>query len=292
MIDDKEQIGTPDPEEEPQVFAVQKDLKGWTFDRRSFLAAATGSAALAASAGCTEDASDTSHAIMEFSPHANLHAGPGPNFKIVESLNEGDWVRLIDRSLSNTWTEVETDVGNGGWINNEFLGFDRAVYNSTSDPQQFFEVSQAANTLLATSTPEYNVYLPIIMRNTIPGQEATDTPTPTSTSTATNTPTATDTPVPPTNTPVPPTNTSVPPTNTPVPPTNTPVPPTNTPVPPTNTPVPPTNTPIPPTNTPVPPTNTPVPPTNTPVPPTNTPVPPTPTSSGCPCVSFHYWYPN
>jgi len=49
----KRQEGT---EEEPQVFAVQKDLKGWRFSRRDFLAAASAAAAAAVAgktAGCT-----------------------------------------------------------------------------------------------------------------------------------------------------------------------------------------------------------------------------------------------
>ncbi|HSJ57512.1 MAG TPA: hypothetical protein VLC95_10045, partial [Anaerolineae bacterium] len=43
------------PEEEPQVYTVKKDLSGWQFNRRHFLAAAGAGAAAAAAgalAGC------------------------------------------------------------------------------------------------------------------------------------------------------------------------------------------------------------------------------------------------
>ena len=54
MKDEKHQE-TEVPEEEPQVYAVKKDVNGWQFDRRAFLAvagAAAASAAVGTAAGC------------------------------------------------------------------------------------------------------------------------------------------------------------------------------------------------------------------------------------------------
>ena len=47
MTDEKHQE-TDVPEEEPQVYAVKKDVNGWQFDRRAFLVAAGAAAATAA----------------------------------------------------------------------------------------------------------------------------------------------------------------------------------------------------------------------------------------------------
>jgi len=66
--------------EEPQVFAVQKDLTGWRFSRREFLDAAAAAAAVLAgtAAGCTPGPGGTATPTLTRAPSATPSPSPTP----------------------------------------------------------------------------------------------------------------------------------------------------------------------------------------------------------------------
>ncbi len=230
----------------------------------------------------------------------DIRLGPGPNFPVLMTLEEGEELEILGISEDGRWFQVLLPDGSEGWVlfsstiaqllgDREVLAV--AVAPTLTPTDTPTSTPSATRTPTATSTPTAT--------NT-PSSTPTFTPTPTNTFTPTHTPTATDTA---TKT-LTPTDTFTP-TNTPTKtatPTNTP---TNTPTS-TFTPTPtstdtPTNTPTltsTPTLTPTPTSTSTNTPTSTPTPtstntPTSTPTtiptePPTPSPTPIPLGVLPY----
>ena len=107
-------------EEAPQVYVVQKDLTGWRFSRRDFLAAAGAAAAGALATGCGPTASREERARMEAckdirahthsvaalatSPDGTLLASAGADKTIkLWSLPEGTLLKTLKGHTDEVW---------------------------------------------------------------------------------------------------------------------------------------------------------------------------------------------
>jgi uncharacterized protein YraI len=156
-------------EEEPQVFAVNKEGNNVKFTRRNFLElmAVTGAAVALNSCSLFQ------HTATLNSSSVKIYAGPDLLHPVVGTGNQGDVYRVISRTSDGTWLQISDSSGNVGWV--------QQWYVSLSEVIEKIPVEKNAPTSppTATSTP-------------------TNTPTPTRTPTRTPTPTKT-----PTNTPVP-----------------------------------------------------------------------------------------
>jgi cell division septation protein DedD len=160
-------------EEEPQVFAVNKEGNNVKFTRRNFLElmAVTGAAVALNSCSLFQ------HTATLNSPRVKIYAGPNTLHPVIGTGNQGDVYRVISRTSDGNWILISDSSGNAGWV--------QLSYASLSEVIDKIPVENNAPTPppTATSTP-------------------TNTPTRTPTSTPTRTPTRTPTKTP-TKTPVP-----------------------------------------------------------------------------------------
>ncbi len=197
-------------EEEPQVYSVKKELTGWKFSRREFLAAAAAAAtAGAVSAGDSPEqvAAKPVRFLEDRTEPAKTDLEPGQPFtKVLRFKNISDtaWDRGNRLHL----------VGGDGMQAPASVSVPNAAPGATvsirldlvapADPGHY----QINWHFPITDTLSYVSYLPLVVRNFVstPAPEATSTPTatttPSSTSTATPTATSTSTATP-TSTPVP-----------------------------------------------------------------------------------------
>jgi len=157
-------------EEEPQVFAVNKEGNNVKFTRRNFLELMAVTGAAAALNGCTL----FQHRGTLSAP-ANIYAGPDTLHPLIGVGKQGDIYRIISRTRDGNWLQISDASGNSGWVQLSYVSLDEVIDK--------IPVAENAPTSppTATSTP-------------------TNTPTPTSTPTRTPTRTPTKTP---TRTPVP-----------------------------------------------------------------------------------------
>lgn len=124
-------------EEAPQVYAVQKGLTGWRFNRRDFLTATsviTAAVVTGAAAGCGFSASPEEKACKKVKAHGG---------EVRDLVVSPDGTLLISASADNTikaWSLpeaglVKTLTGHSGDVNAVAMSPDGAILASASDDQ-------------------------------------------------------------------------------------------------------------------------------------------------------------
>ena len=126
----------PGEEEEPQVFAVNREASQLKFNRREFLELSAVAAAAASLGGCggipqgllpggssptTASSSTSSRETIVNFQNAPLFTGPGTGYDRLAMLKQNDVLRIISRSADGNWLQVATPAGDIGWISSAFV---------------------------------------------------------------------------------------------------------------------------------------------------------------------------
>lgn len=144
---------TEEMDNEPIVYAVQKDLTGWKFSRRDFLKGAVTTAEVAVVAGAvsgcggsnvpeatatlvptemptsTNTPDPTPRVIMKYFG-VNLRSGPGaPNYPEIKELAIDEVLEVIARNGDGSWFRVKTETGDIGWVSAAVVTFDFSIEN-------------------------------------------------------------------------------------------------------------------------------------------------------------------
>ncbi len=129
--------------DEPVVYTVQKDLKGWKFSRRKFIELTVVTATAGSLVVCGETkapvATDTPTStstpdptpkvVMKFA-NVSLRSGPGDrDYSAIKDLEYNEVLEVLSRNDDGSWFRVITDAEEMGCIPAASVSFDFSIEN-------------------------------------------------------------------------------------------------------------------------------------------------------------------
>ncbi len=128
----------PAANEPPEVYSISQDKDGsFHISRRGFLAfgAAIGGTLLVRGVcprfGTQSTPSKPGQAGMTPLTRVYLHTGPRIDSSIIDTLQQNDFVRLINDHPDLGWVEVATQSDQQGWVKRSLIDFSRAIKSSS-----------------------------------------------------------------------------------------------------------------------------------------------------------------